>query len=528
MASTTDEARPTVVAAPPDPSAAGRASATPATLRVIAFGRRHALFLVLLTAGTALRAVTMWAYQPAFIFFDSSRYLRNAADLEPLPLRPIGYPAFLRLLPLENELAVVPLVQHAMGLLMAVLIYVLLLRLGVRRWLAALAAAPVLLDAYQLNIEHFVLSDTLFQFFLLAVVALLLWRRRPGVVLAGAAGLMCFALFVTRSNGLLVIAPAVLAVLFLRAGLLRVAALIALFTLPLGLYLQWFHSVNGSYAINGAGGQFLYARTATFADCTKFSMPEYERVLCPQEPLGDRLPVDDYMWEEEVSPFYQLTPPAGMTRDEVAGAWAKRVIRHQPVDYARIVAFDFLRGFQPARVSGPKDPAVERWHFQTKFPRFLKFKRTKEIIARHGGDRPVVATAPAGFLRSYQRVGYAPGPVLLAGLVAALVAALGVGRARRSGLRTASFLFAAAAVVVLLPPAMLQFSWRYQLPQLVLLPAAGAVAITALTRRPNPETAAPDAPGADPPACPSPGENEVVRQDGVRLEIDQRRGAGEP
>ena len=44
---------------------------------------------------------------------------------------------------------------------MAVLLYVLLLRRGVPRWLAALAVAPVLLDAYQLQNEQTIMPGTL-------------------------------------------------------------------------------------------------------------------------------------------------------------------------------------------------------------------------------------------------------------------------------------------------------------------------------------------------------------------------------
>jgi hypothetical protein len=59
-----------------------------------------------------------------------------------------------------------------------------------------------------------------------------------------------------------------------------------------------------------------------------------------------------------------------------------------------------------------------------------------------------------------------------------------VGRARRSGLRVAAWTFAAVCLILLVTASMSSTSsWRYQLPQLVLLPPAGALALTALTRR---------------------------------------------
>ena len=68
----------------------------------------HPVFTGLFLAGLVLRVVTFFAYRPALIYFDSTRYLDRVHDLEPSPLRPIGYPAFLKLLPTDWELAVVP------------------------------------------------------------------------------------------------------------------------------------------------------------------------------------------------------------------------------------------------------------------------------------------------------------------------------------------------------------------------------------------------------------------------------------
>jgi hypothetical protein len=80
----------------------------------------------------------------------------------------------------RHELAAVPVVPHPIGLAIAGLIYALLLRLGVRRWAAALAAAPILLDAYQLRFEQYVLSEALFELFLIAGCAALPPTSSPG------------------------------------------------------------------------------------------------------------------------------------------------------------------------------------------------------------------------------------------------------------------------------------------------------------------------------------------------------------
>ena len=108
--------------------------------------------------------------------------------------------------------------------------------------------------------------------------------------------------------------------------------------------------------------------------------------------------------------------------------------------------------------------------------------RAIRVIRSHGDKHWYADARLTSFLRTYQRVGYVPGPLLAVFLLVALLAAVGVGRARQSGLRAAAFLFSSSSVVLLLASvAVTVFSWRYQLPQLVLLPPAAAIGLTALT-----------------------------------------------
>jgi hypothetical protein len=455
---------------------------------------RHWLFAVLLSIGIALRVVTSLAYRPALLYIDSIGYLENEVHLKPELVRPLGYPVFLRILPLGAGLWVVPLVQHVLAVAMAIAIYTLLVRLGVNRWLAALAAAPLLLDAMQLDLEQQVLTETLFEALLLAGVVLLLWRPRPALLAAGLAGLALAGATLTRSVSLLVIVPAVLVVLLLRAGLTRRAtltrlfALAAAFALPLVVYAVWFQSLYGIYALNGFSGHFLYARVAPFADCRTLSLPRYEHVLCPKQPIGQRPSVETFSWSRKESPFYRLRVPASIARgkvrevamSQVAGNFAKRVILHQPLTYAHAVEKSFVRGFAPTRTTHAGEVPVGRWQFQDHYP---VYGQALALMARRH-ERPHLDGSLASFLRSYQRFGYTPGPVLALALVLGLLGAVGVGPARRSGLRSACFLFSGAALVVLVTAAAVnQFSWRYQLPALILLPPAGALGLFALTGR---------------------------------------------
>ena len=453
---------------------------------------RHWVFAVLLSAGVVLRVVTSLAYRPALVYIDSIGYLENEAHLKPELVRPLGYPVFLRILPLGAGLWTVPLAQHLLGVAMAVAIYALLLRFDVTRWLAALATAPVLLDAMQLNLEQQILTETLFEALLLAGVVLLLWRPRPTLLTAGLAGLALAGATLTRSVSLLVVVPAVLTVLFLRAGLTargvltRVLVLVAAFALPLVLYAAWFQSLYGAFALNGYSGHFLYARVAPFADCRSLSVPSYELVLCPKQPIGQRPSIEAFSWSRKESPIFRLRVPPSVAdgkvsqvaRSQVAGNWAKRVILHQPFTYLHEVEKSFVRGFAPTRTTRTGEVPVGRWQFQDHYP---VYGRSVELMARRH-EHPQVDGSLASFLRSYQRFGYTPGPLLAVALVLGLLGAIGVGPARRSGLRSACFLFSASALVVLVTAAAVnQFSWRYQLPGLILLPPAAALGLVALT-----------------------------------------------
>ncbi|MDP8937584.1 MAG: hypothetical protein M3O23_07645 [Actinomycetota bacterium] len=142
--------------------------------------REHAVLGVLFAVGAALRITTSLSYRPAMqLVQDSFSYLADADDPVPNVIRPNGYSFFLRLLQQTGRLAVVPAAQHAMGLSIALLVYVLLRRLGARPWLAALGAAPILLDATQIYLEQFIMSETFFETLLAGSVGLSSGRGAP-------------------------------------------------------------------------------------------------------------------------------------------------------------------------------------------------------------------------------------------------------------------------------------------------------------------------------------------------------------
>jgi hypothetical protein len=467
--------------------------------------RRHWLFLVVFGIGLALRVVTQIAYRPSLLYIDSYTYLSDLHDLNPSKIsQPIGYILFL-LRPVLSvaNLAVVAGVQHVIGLGMGVAIYVLVVRLGARRWVAVLAAVPVLLDAYQLQIEQNIMSETLFQALILAAVVLLLWKRPLTVPVLAIGGALLGLSATVRAVGVALIFAAIVFTLVAGRGgweRLRRAAIIGVaFVCVVGAYCGYAWIKSGDFELSRGDAYLLYGRAATIVDCRGLDLPAYERVLCPKEPLDDRLGPNDYAHHSPY-PGRVMVPP-GKDRDEVLRDFARRVFTNQPLDLAKHVATDFLKGFSLWRRTFPGDVTLARWQFQREYPTYEQ--DPIPAVRTYGGGTPHVGEPLAVFLRGYQlSVGYVPGAVLGVAFIAALLAAAGVGRARRSGLRAACLLPALCGLTVLFAADFFHFSWRYQLPALVLAPLSGALALTALTgwtepRRPGGvDAATTDEPGS--------------------------------
>jgi glycosyl transferase family 2 len=465
--------------------------------------RLHWMLLLLLAVGAGLRVLTVLAYQPAILYIDSYTYLENLHHLRPDGLRPIGYTLILNVVLPWGGLRAVTVVQHLLGLGIAVVIYRLLLRHGARRWLAALATAPVLLDAYQLQIEHNIMSDVWFQALLVAIIWVLTWRGLPGPWHAAGAGALIGFAVIVRLVGMTMLVPA-LAYLVVAGSLwasrwgwrrigLRAAAMVAAFAVVLVGYAGHYRISTGDWGISGASDSVLYGRAAVIADCERLPPGTWERALCPAQPRDQRFGVDYYAhhWVHQGESEIRTGPlPPGESIAAIQASFARTVFASQPLDLILAVGKDFLKGFRPVRLDAVHDVPVDRWHFQTSYPYWWEPQQVAEM-ARQFSDVPIgVNPELATVLRGYQlTVGYTPGPLLGLALVAGLLGGLGVGNARRSGIRAASLLVSGLGITVLMTAAAFEFSWRYQLPGLVLLPMAGVLGITAFTgplRRPGP------------------------------------------
>jgi dolichyl-phosphate-mannose-protein mannosyltransferase len=498
---------------PPDADEPGSSRWNVTTARVTLRG--HWLFALLFTLGVLLRVIAQVAYQPAILYFDSAGYL-GAYRLSLSQPDPPGYSLTAHLLlQVFHDLAPLAVFNHLLGLAIAGLIYAVLLRRGVRPWMAALAAAPVLLDGLQLLIEQMVMSEPLFQFFVVLGIALLLWRPRPNLVTAAGAGVSFAAAAFTRYVGLPLVLVGVLFCL-LAAGrrfvprLVTAAALLAAFVLPLIGYAAYNDAANGTFAVtSGAVSTGLYARVAASVNCSRLSLPSYERPLCPPpgvvQPRAGSL-IQGYALGT-TSPLVTYRPPSGKTTNQVLNDFVKRAVRQQPLAVAKSVGGSVVRPFLSwQRDRKPGELPVVRWQFQTTFP--LYFARVSlSLFHRWEGHGPVINRPLAGVLRGYQlSVGYTPGLVLFGCVVLALVAGLGVGRARRAGQQLACLLWLGAGLGLLLAADVYQFSWRYQLLALVTIPPAAALALSALTSpkaaREPPATQDPTGPDGSGPAVP--------------------------
>ena len=454
--------------------------------------RDHRPFLVALGLGALVRLLVQLAFPPAFVFSDGSTYLGMVDSLRPGPNRPAGYGAVLRVLSwLTRDVAAVAVFQHLLGLLTAVVVYAALRRWGVSCWPATLAASPVLFDGMQLLLEHSPLSDVLFDLVLLTGLVVLGWWRPPRVGWVAVAGLVLGLAVLIR----LVAQPVVLAaVLFclltgatLRSRLVTAGVVSVAFVAPLAAYATWYHHENGVWALSEASGRALYMRTTTFVECDRIDVPDYQRVLCPPEPVGERDDPTDYGWHDQRT-VWALEPPPGVTFNEATRDFAVTAIRAQPGDYARIVLRDLWLGFSSwERVDRYDYDTAYKWSFEARVD-YQPSERMSGAYVAHGGDLPRTRHPLGDWLAEYGQHVYVRGPLLL---VMALLGLAGlvvrpVRSTAPSPAASRSLILLTGSVglgLVLVPYATAEFVWRYQLPALVLLPMTAALGWTRVAQR---------------------------------------------
>jgi hypothetical protein len=501
---------------------------TAATLLALTGGtlRRHWIASILVAAGVVMRVITEYAYHPAILYIDTLKYLYDAWPGSD----PVGYKVPLKMiLKLGGTLGTVELVQHLLGILIAVSIYAVIVRRGGPRWLAAVAMVPVLFDAYQLQAEAMIMPDIWFEAMIAAGLAVLLWNPRPTlqtivfgtVLLGGSTGV--------RQVGEIMIVPAVVLVIVLGGGLVKVltnvAAVVVAFALAIVLYMGASKALTGHFRISYSSSSLTYGRMAAVVNCATLNVPPDEQLLCPtkqEQALGP-----DWLEHSSKGPLRDLASrlPLALQNDSAAKAkilahFNRAVEEQQPFAVAAAVLRDSVKLFALTRKTSSGDTPIWRWQFHGYFPTYGKYvfvkydptlrreaifitlpkQQARPLAASYGGA-PQVNVTLARFLRSYQlNGGYTPGPFLALCTLLGLIGSLLLFWRRRlteSGrqLAVACLTFFVAGVAVLGMSDVFEFSWRYQLPALITLPVAGALGVAVIMdlvrKRQQPQAAQP-------------------------------------
>jgi hypothetical protein len=325
---------------------------------VTSFIRRHWLILTLVGVAALLRLLVMIAYPPAFWYDgDSGDYIGMSWDPVPSRLRGLGYPAALFIVRHVGSLGVVVALQHLAGLLIAVGAYAFLRHRGLGAGLASLAAVPVLFDSLQIDLEHFILTETLFTTLLIAAVGALVWSDRPPVLACAMAGALVAGAWLTRPVAAGVAILLGLYLLLRRVGWRRIVAFAAAFVLPYLLVVAWVDGRPNVYTTESIG-LITFGRAAMIADCDRVDFTPEQRAMCPDTPRDQRFDrADAYTWnylnrEQIYDPAY----------DPVLRGFSEKVIAAQPGDYAFSIVREILPYFLPWQDLGPQHRALaESW-----------------------------------------------------------------------------------------------------------------------------------------------------------------------
>jgi hypothetical protein len=509
-----------------DSDVAGRPSRAS---RAAAVFRYHWLPAALVLAGAVLRVITWMAYHPAIFYIDSVKYLYRGWPRDD----PVGYKVLLKVGLAFGDLGTVTALQHLLGLGIGVALYVLLMRRGVNRWLSAVAIAPILLDAYQLQAEATIMPDVLFEAMAVAAICVLLWNPSASWVTIIVCGLILGSAATVREIGLWMIAPVVLYLLgsrylrltrdHWRSALLKSCIMSLAFLLPIFMYCGISYELSGHFRLSVKGS--AAGRMAKAADCATLRLPASIRPMCPSP--ADQRHSPDWLEHDWQSPLIKGVP--AKARPKLVSTFDRAVERQQPLRVIGSTLEDSVRLFELRGASIAATP-ISRWQFQHTFHdyTFATTGSTDELVAcgstlalqmptigslcgtytklndiivgfqlKHsaavhevllnpawGGkwqvDRPL-----ASFLRDYQlHGGYTPGPLLLTFTLAALLGSVIAvayrrGSSRARNLALASLAFFVTALGMLLIADLYVFSWRYQLQALISLPPAGALGATA-------------------------------------------------
>jgi hypothetical protein len=444
----------------------------------------HRLFVIVLIPAVLLRVDAELGYQWQAWFNDSFQYLSNTVHFQLDPTRVSGYSIGLKILQPFHSYALITILQHLMGLAVAVMMYALARhRFSAPAWLAALATVPVLYDGFEIELEHLIMSEISFLFLLTLATTLLLWDRSgPSLRKCVAVGLLLGIADCVRSVALPLLAVFAVYMIISGFGWRKVAATIVACLIPVSGYAAFFDLEHGQFAMGDATGVFLYSRVMTFAECSKMRVPVNELWLCDTTPPAHRPADGQYVWAAQSpldrSQSYKFSPvPNSLAKD-----FAIRAIEAQPLDYARAVFDETWRVFAWKRYVFPNAQTYDEYVFSYKGTPIPSWDRAD--LGKYGsyaaayvqGDPNTQVVDPfAPVIRGYQRYVWLPGTayglILLAGLGGIMLAWRRIGG-------EALLPWTISFALIVIPAATTEFDYRYVLPAVPFGCLAAAMAFS--------------------------------------------------
>jgi hypothetical protein len=459
---------------------------------------RNRWFSLALLAGFGLRLLAMIGY-PGALWFAGDSYVYVGAALRPQPnlSKATGYSLFLRLLLPFHSFTLVTLVQHLMGLGVAVMIYALARRYGVSKKWATIATLPQLLDGYIIEDEHLIMAETVFTFCLMLATLLLLWTTRTRWWVAVIAGLLVGYAVIDRTEGavMLGIIPLFVLIRAVRAYGWRVwytwfvTVLVGVGCLiPVAAYDTWFHSYSGTWSVTGtrSDGFYLWGRVSSFAVCSEIHAPADEMTVCPTDPVTKRSAPGNYIWHASVlhAPDAHLSKiggPVSTAGNSLLTKFDEAAIESQPLDYLKAVVKGVLMSFEWPRQNYPGAGTVYYYEFHVHYVtstynmlppnnpdhEWIQGGTAYSDWLSYGHQDPGVVVKPVAVLiAGYARIFYTWGPLLLVIFLVGLGGVISISSRRpRWRRRQGSMLpWISAVALLVIPVATADFDYRYLIP----------------------------------------------------------------
>jgi hypothetical protein len=430
----------------------------------------HRLFVIVLIPAVLLRIDAELGYRWQVWFNDSFDYVQNTVHFQLDPTRPSGYSIWLKILEPFHTFALVTILQHLMGIAVAVMVYALARhRFRVPAWAATLAAVPVLYDGFEIQLEHLILADVPFLFVFTLAVTLLLWHKeKPSLLRCAVIGLLLGISDLLRSVSLPMLVIIAVYLVIRRVGWRQIGALIVTCALPVIAYAGVFDLEHGQFAMTDSTGVFLYSRVMTFAECAKMNIPNDEKPLCTTVPPDKRPIAQAYIWTT-ASPL-NLFPPTKFSPlpNKLAEKFAIAAIEAQPVDYLKATAHDTFMAFGFKRQVFPQAATYDEYLFSRHplgIPSYnlAKIGPYKSYASAYVEGNPYthVVQPFAAIIESYEKHVYLPGTIY--GVIL-LIGAGGIviGWRRLGGDALLPWTISLALIVI--PAATAEFDYRYVLP----------------------------------------------------------------